>query len=398
MCRTLAFLILIALIAGCTRYGANPPGGPFARKPKSDTDTTSPPAPAANNSPLALGTPNPSPPGGVVEDNTIVPPRPPESIRLATGGENVPGVSIPMGGIDCSEGIAATSPGLHRQSDPPQNKLPAPIGPIDSAAVLPAGGSAPIKPPTGPSAAALNIAEVKKIVRFAADKWAKVNTYEANVTRKELTPAKEMSEDYVLYQYRKEPVSVFIRNIGESGKGRELLYNPTKHGDKIYVMLGEGDNKSSPIPLPFVKAGFKAPPMSPDDPRVKEKARYSIREAGYGTPINKLTSWIAKAESGRIPADALTFLGPVKRKEYPYPLFGVSLKLRPGDEATMPNGGMRQWFFDPKSDSGSFGWPVLIIATEPDGREVEYYLFENVKLEVRLTDADFAPERLGRKP
>jgi len=93
----------------------------------------------------------------------------------------------------------------------------------------------------------------------------------------------------------------------------------------------------------------------------------------------------------------LTFLGSVDRKEYPYPLIGVSLKLRPGDEATMPNGGMRQWFFDPKTDSGSFGWPVLIVATEPGGKEVEYYLFEKVKPQVRLTDADFAPERLGRK-
>jgi hypothetical protein len=185
-------------------------------------------------------------------------------------------------------------------------------------------------------------------------------------------------------------MSVFMRNIGDAGKGREILYNPTKHGDKIYIMIGEGDNR-------LFKAGFKAPPLSPDNPQVKERTRYSIREAGYGTPIAKVASWVAKAESGKIPADALTFLGPVERKEYPYALLGVSLKLRPGDETLMPNGGTRQWFFDPNPESTSYGWPVLIIATEPNGKEVEYYLFEKIKLQVRFTEADFAPERLGRK-
>jgi hypothetical protein len=234
----------------------------------------------------------------------------------------------------------------------------------------------------------VNIAEIKKLAAYAAEKWAKVDTNEAVATRKELSPAKEMTEDVVLFQYRKEPMSVFIRNIGESCKGREVVYNSKT--DKIHVMLGEGDVK-------FLPAGFKVPPVSPDDPRVKEKSRYSIREAGYGTPINKIASWVAKAESGKIPPDALTLLGPVNRKEYPYPLTGVSLKLRPGDESLMPNGGTRQWFFDPKPESSSFGWPVLIIAAEPNGKEVEYYLFEKVKLQVSLTDADFSPERFTKK-
>jgi hypothetical protein len=40
---------------------------------------------------------------------------------------------------------------------------------------------------------------------------------------------------------------------------------------------------------------------------------------------------------------------------------------------------------------------VLIIAREPNGKEVEYYLFEKLKLQVPLTDADFSPERFGKK-
>jgi hypothetical protein len=301
----------------------------------------------------------------------------------------VPGLAIPTSGIDYNDDRAGALSPWRRRSDPQPDQLPSPFAPKAPAVTAPAVAKPPAAP-SGPSAAAVNIAEVKKLATYAAEKWAKVDTYEAVVTRRELTPAKEQSEDVVLYQYRKEPMSVYIRNIGESGKGREILYNPSKHGDKIYIVIGEGDNR-------FFKAGFRAPPMSPDNPQVKERTRYSIREAGYGTPIAKVVSWVAKAESGKIPADALTFMGPVNRKEYPYPLAGVSLKLRPGDEATMPNGGTREWFFDTNPDSTSYGWPVLIVATEPNGKEVEYYLFEKVKLQVKFTEADFSPDRLGKK-
>jgi hypothetical protein len=395
MCRILAFLILIGGMAGCTtRYSANPSGSPFSRRPLPTADTPLPPAPVANNSPLVLGTPI-QPYAATVDDGSVIPPRPPESIRLA-GGDDAPPISIPKRGLDYGDDSAAAFPPFRRRNNDPQpDQLPSPFAPKEPSNVIPAGGVTkplPVLPPPGPSSASANIAEVKKLAIYALEKWSKVDTYEAVVTRRELTPAKditkEISEDVVFYQYRKEPMSVFIKNIGESGKGRELIYN--SRTDKIHVMVGEGDNK-------WVPAGFKAPPVSPDDPRVKEKSRYSIREAGYGTPINRVASWVAKAETGKIPADALTFLGPVNRKEYPYPLLGVSLKLRPGDDSMLLNGGTRQWFFDPKTDSSSYGWPVLIIASEPNGKEVEYYLFEKLKLQVPLTDADFSPERFGKK-
>ena len=251
--------------------------------------------------------------------------------------------------------------------------------------VTPAGG-APPNPTT-----VRHIAEVKKLAETAAEKWAKTDSYEATVTRRELAPNKQMTEDMVQYQFRKDPMAVYIKNIGESGKGREIIYYPSKHEDKIHAVIGKGDENF------LYKVGQKAPAVSPDFPLVKSKTRYSIREAGLGTPIARVAGWVAKAEAGKIPADNLTYLGEVNRKEYAYPLVGVQLKLRPGDDAHMPNGGMRQWFFDPKADSASYAFPVLIIATEPNGKEVEYYLFEKVKLNVKLTDADFDPARLGKK-
>ena len=71
--------------------------------------------------------------------------------------------------------------------------------------------------------------------------------------------------------------------------------------------------------------------------------------------------------------------------------------LRPGDDVLLPKGGMRQWFYDINPESPAYGFPVLIIATEPDGKEVEYYLFEKLKFGVPFKDSDFSPERLDKK-
>ena len=132
-------------------------------------------------------------------------------------------------------------------------------------------------------------------------------------------------------------------------------------------------------------------------PLVKSRTRYSIREAGHGTPIARVGEWVAKAETGKIPAENLTYLGEVKRKEYPYPARRRAAQAAAERRSAHAQWRHAQWFFDPKPDSPSYAFPVLIIATEPNGKEVEYYLFEKVKLNVKFTDADFDPARLGKK-
>ena len=289
------------------------------------------------------------------------------------------GEVIPAGGVgpDAVSGVPPLLPRRSRGPEPKQSQMPSPF--------------APKEPPAAASPATRHIAEVKKLAQAAADKWAKIDSYEAIVMRRELAPNKVMSEDEVLYQFRKEPMAVYIKNVGESGKGREILYYPGKHGDKIYAVIGKGDENF------LYKVGQKAMPISPDFALVKSKSRYSIREAGHGTPIARVASWAAKAEAGKIPAENLTYHAEVNRKEFKKPVIGVQLILRPGDDPLLPNGGMRQWFFDTDPDSPSYSWPVLIIATEPSGKEVEYYHFEKMKLNVKFTDADFDPARLGKK-
>src|SRR5262245_5761752 len=382
MSRRLALLALTLLVVGCTRYGTNPPAGPFARKPKPNPNPLAPvpPGPPANSSQLAIAAPTqPVPAAAAADQYAVVPPRPPEP--------GAPGEVILTGAVGADAEIPPRRP---RRPEPQPNQLPSPFAPKDSTMPAPpAGPVAPKNPADSP--ATRNLAEAKKLTAVAGEKWANTDSYEAVVTRHELAPNKEMTEDTVLYQFRKEPMAVYIKNLGDGpGKGREILYFPGKHGDKIHAIVGEGDSR-------LLKGGAKAPAVSPDSTLVKDKTRYSIREAGYGTPIARVAGWVAKAEAGKIPPENLTYLGPVNRKEFASPLGGIQLKLRPGDDPYLPGGGTRQWFFDINPESPSCGLPVLIIATEPNGKEVEYYLFEKVKLNAKFTDADFDPARLGKR-
>jgi hypothetical protein len=72
--------------------------------------------------------------------------------------------------------------------------------------------------------------------------------------------------------------------------------------------------------------------------------------------------------------------------------------LRPGDDPVMPLGGTRLYFFDLRAGSSTYGMPLLVIATDSMGQEVEYYFFEKVKLPANLTDAHFDPARLKNNP
>lgn len=329
MLRTAALVALAVLLAGCTRYQTRE-SGPFARVKKELPPPYGAiaPRPVGGQSPLGMASAD------------LAPPLPPDEQRLIPSRSNT---------------------------------------------VLPASGTVP-QPAPDPSAK--NRADLKALVATSREAWNRVNTYELQLTRRELNPKGQINSEVLSVQYRREPLAVFTRNIGETGKGREIVYNPRAHDDKLYVKLGKGD------PLPG--AGFIAPPISPDDAKVKERSRYSIREAGFGRWISALAATVAKAEAGLSPPDAVTFNGEVKREEYPYPLVGVSHKLRPGDDPLLLNGGQRLYFFDMRTNSPSYGLPVLIVAFDAAGKEVEYYLTEKMNNSANLTDANFNPARLGK--
>ncbi len=382
MRRPAAWCVLVLAVLGCTRYGTQPASGPFARL----TPGRTPPPPLGDGS-LAATDPADGngaviPAGGRFADRRPLLPR----RRPAAPGEPLP------------------SP-YARDAAPPQTQPVAPqavpsdpvLGPPAaqaSPAPLPPTASSPVPPPAEPATTTLPspLQQARLIVEQARQRWAEIHTYEAIVLRRELAPNKRRTQDRVLTLYRKEPFAVYMRNLDEANAGRELLYNPKQHGDKIYAIVGKGDENL------LYKAGQRAPAVSPDFPLVKQKSRHSIREAGLGTPIARLGQWLDKIEQGTLAATQLQVQSVIRRPEYPHPLAQIAIQFRPGEDPLLPAGGRRQWFFDTLPSSAAHDLPVLIIATEADGQEVEYYLVERFMPNVPLTDAEFDPDRLGGGP
>ncbi len=390
MMRIVPLVVLVVMLVGCERYRSRGQG-PFAnyRRPAVQSPSALPASPPVQGrQPLAINTP-PAPKltAPLSDESLLIPPRPPESGGVAAAPvapqppqpPAVPGAS----GVEPAGGIAAGPDADDRRRILPRRRNPGTPEPKTPAATTPAAA---------PQSEG-QLAELQKLVQIARDKWKSINTYEAKLTRREAVNADPPQTQEVQFLFRKEPMSVYTKNTGSVGRGREILYYPAKHGDKIHVIVGAGDT-------PFLKAGNRAPAMDPDSRQVRSKSRYSIRDIGFGSSIERFAKYLDGMESGKLPPDALKYLGHVKRTEYgDLPLAAVEQTLRPGDEPQTPKGGVRQWFFDAKRDSPSYGLPVLIIAYEndqPKPREVEYYCFTGFRSPANLTDADFDPARMGK--
>lgn len=256
----------------------------------------------------------------------------------------------------------------------------------------PAAMPSPFAPSAGGGEAGVaNIEKLQSLAAKGLERWRQISTYEARLTRREVVGGKPQNEEQMLYRVRREPFAIYMKNLGPHGKGREVLYNPSQHGDKLHIIVGEGDSF-------FLKAGSRAPSMSPDNRSVMEKSRHSIRDAGFGNSLNRFQTVLDKVKSGRAKPDTLIYVGPESR---PQDLPGLTLErvdqtIHPGDDPLVPRGGKRHWFFDAKPDSPSYAMPVLVITYEA-GREVEYYRFDQFRIPAGLTDADFHPDNMGKK-
>ncbi|HEY2787487.1 MAG TPA: DUF1571 domain-containing protein [Fimbriiglobus sp.] len=241
-------------------------------------------------------------------------------------------------------------------------------------AVPPAGG--PIN----------DLETIKKFYALTVAQWAKVNDFEARLVKREVVNGKDMPTEEVLYRYRKSPMSVYMKNIGERGKGREILY-VDKPGAKIHVVTGQGDQL-------IMRPGLYLQ-LDPDSPLVTGKSRQKISEAGFSKGIEQVGKLLALAEKGQF--SGFKVIGETKRREYPYPLQELEIHLKPGEDPNLSKGGVREVYVDPKPDSPSYGLPVVVRALDHSGREVEYYAFDRFKIPANFTDADFSPERLNRR-
>jgi hypothetical protein len=324
--------------------------------------------------PLAIGGPTPPAPPGSGDESPLVPPRPPEPGGVA--------VSPP---VPPAPPVVEESRGVEPAGGFPPRRKPATPAPATTPAAPPKT-EAPAAPLPGG-----NLAPLKKLAQAAAATAKTLDNYEARFSRRENVDGTPGKLEEVIFKYRAEPMAVYMKNVSDAGKGREVLYNPNEYGDKVHVIVGEGDTR-------FLKAGSKGPSLSPDNPQVRSKSRHSIRESGIAITTGKFLDRMAKLEGGRIPAEIFKYAGPVKREDLAdLPLEGVEETIRKGDDPALPNGGTRHWFFDAKPGSPSHGLPVLTILYDSNGKELEYYRYTQFKVPGNFTAADFDPSKMGKK-
>ncbi len=189
-----------------------------------------------------------------------------------------------------------------------------------------------------------------------------------------------MPEEWIMAQFRKKPFSVHFKWIAGDAKGRELIYVQGQYEDKIHTLLAPTD------PRLFSKVMA----LAPDNPLVKSRSRYPITDAGIGPLIGRFGQVLALAEKAG-PSLAVKSLGLVRRPEYSELLEGVETVFGPRIDPLVPDGGRRWFFFDPQK-----GLPVLVVATDAAGQEVEYYCYDRLMYPVQLDNHDFDPKQLGK--
>ncbi len=233
-----------------------------------------------------------------------------------------------------------------------------------------------------------DLAGVREVIDTASKKNADTPSFEAKLVKREVVNGKQLPAEEAIYQFRKDPLSVHIRVVGDAGNGREVLWVKGKNNDQMTVVSGKGDT--------ILGSGIKLT-VDPDDKRATEKSRYKIYEAGMSRPIGALTKFVEQAEKGKRPADTVKLLGAVERKEYKQKLNAVEVTLNSSDDPYLPKGGKRLYHFDADPKSPSRGLPVLVISLDHTGAEVEYYCFTDFTLLGELTDADFDVNKVGKK-
>jgi hypothetical protein len=245
--------------------------------------------------------------------------------------------------------------------------------------VEPVPAARPTPPPV------TQVSALRTLYRFAAERFAATPGYIARLRRREVVDGKERPEELILFKYRKDPSSIYMRWLGNEAKGRELLYVKGQYDDMLHILPGSGETGLFHLTSRSVE-------RHPDGPRGLGKERCPVAELGVGPWIERFGRLLDAYERGDPKAGTLKYLGSLKRPEAEAAVEGVMHTIPPGVEINLPKGGQRLWFFD-----STLHFPVLVITHDAQGQEVEYYCFDRFLFPPgRFSDADFNPANLVR--
>jgi hypothetical protein len=223
-----------------------------------------------------------------------------------------------------------------------------------------------------------------QLYKLAAAQYDGMDGYTARLRRREQVNGKDNPEEVLLFRFRKQPFSVYMKWTGPVATGREVLYVQGYYENKIHTRLA----KSDAFVMGFLMGG-RPISLAPDDPKVRNSSRHGIHEAGLGTLVYHFGRLLEAADKGDQSLGTLAYLGPQTRPEFNQPLEGVEQTIPAGAEPQLPGGGRRVVLFDSASHL-----PVLVSTRDDRGHEVEYYCYEDLQYPLHFGDDDFNPDRL----
>jgi hypothetical protein len=239
--------------------------------------------------------------------------------------------------------------------------------------------------PAPETLAAAELSAVRAIHRLASERFAGTPAYLCRFQRREQVDGKQRPEELILFKYRLEPGSIYMRWLGNEAKNRELVCVAGQNGAMVHVLPGINDSIIPP-------GNGRQIVTRPDSSKGLGSERYPVSETGIGAMIDRFGKVVEAVGRKSQNVGSLKYLGAVKRPEFEAPLDAVMQVILPGTDQELLKGGQRFWYFDK-----SLRFPVLVIAQDTQGQEVEYYCFDRFLFPGRLEDEEFNPSNLGRR-
>ncbi len=181
-------------------------------------------------------------PGGT--DATCLPRRPRPAEETTTPDLRIPvdavaqGPDIPLVPVPPPPVSRQTPPAAAPSSRPtPPPVLPAKPTQVPDGSTAPAVSNAP--PPAESARTPPHTA--RQLLQQAAARCATLDSYIVRLTRREFHQDKAQPEEIMLFMFRKDPWSVHFKWLGETARGREVVYVKGKYENKIHTKLAAGD-------------------------------------------------------------------------------------------------------------------------------------------------------------
>jgi hypothetical protein len=121
---------------------------------------------------------------------------------------------------------------------------------------------------------------VRQLTNKAMEKEKSLNSYICRLRRREQASGKTEPMEVIMLKYRRSPLSIHFKWLGDENKGRELIYVKGQYDNKIQVLTGQGDWLGPGRYMQF----------APDSELLKSRSRYPIQEAGIGAAVVRFCS------------------------------------------------------------------------------------------------------------